>query len=118
MTLAGVSTDALEKVAGPVRYTYDTAQPAGAAPEPVAGDPAPGRVARAYGATRFTLKRDVIESLGPGEVVRIETPSGGFELTKAQVYEAFPRAVQSRSYREGGVYHWPRVPRAAERFRV
>ena len=118
MTLAGVSADSLGKVAGPVRYTYDTARPAAAAPESDAEGSVPGRVARAYGATRFTLRRDVIESLGPGEVVRIETPSGGFELTKAQVYEAFPRAVQSRSYREDGIYHWPRVPKSAERFRV
>ena len=46
------------------------------------------------------------------------TPVGTFEMTKADFYRAFPNVVRSRSYREGGVYHYPSVPKAALEFRV
>ena len=41
------------------------------------------------------------------------TPDGTFEMTKADFYRAFPNVVQSRSYREARVYHYPKVPAAA-----
>jgi hypothetical protein len=76
------------------------------------------RVVTEYMAGRLTFKRDVIEALMDSDCFRIITPQGTFEMSKAEVYASFPSVVRSRSYRESGVYHYPRVPRAAEPFRV
>lgn len=77
-----------------------------------------GRPAVAYRASRLTFKRDLIEPLGESSLFRIETPVGHFEMTKAEFYRIFPGVVASRSYRDDGVYHYPRVPMCAEPLRV
>jgi hypothetical protein len=76
------------------------------------------RVVSEYMAGRLTFKRDVIEELEDSEAFRVVTPEGTFQMTKTDVYTAFPAVVRSRSYREAGIYHYPRVPKAAEPFRL
>lgn len=71
-----------------------------------------------YMAGRLTFKRDVIEPLKEFDVFRVVTPHGTFQMTKADVYAAFPAVVRSRSYRDAGIYHYPRLPEAAKAFRV
>jgi len=71
-----------------------------------------------YSATRLTFKRAIIEPLRDNDTIRIVTAHGTFEMTRADFYDAFPKVVRSRSYREGGNYNYPTIPRAAERFRI
>jgi len=63
-----------------------------------------------YTATRLLFRADVIESLGPSQRVRIETPDGNFEMTRADFYRVFANVAQSASYLERGVYHYSRTP--------
>lgn len=71
-----------------------------------------------YRATRLTFRREVIEPLAPDERFRVITPSGTYEMTKAEFYRAFSNVPRTRSYREAGIYHYPRLPGAAAQFRV
>lgn len=70
-----------------------------------------------YAATRLSFRRDVIEPLGERDMFRVVTPQGTFEMTRAEFHDAFANVIASRSYRESGIYHYPTVPRRAERFR-
>ncbi len=70
-----------------------------------------------YQATRLLFRRDVIEPLGDEDHFCIETPVGDFVMSKAEFYQVFPGVVASKSYREGGVYHFPSPPRRANAFR-
>lgn len=76
------------------------------------------RATLSYRATRLLFKRDLIEPLPESGLFRVETPVGDFEMTKADFHDAFPGVIASRSYREGGIYHFPKPPVRAERFRV
>jgi len=71
-----------------------------------------------YLATRVAFRRDVIDPLADDDAFRIMTPEGHFEMTKREFMTSFPNVIASASYREKGTYHYPRVPSAAERFRV
>lgn len=71
-----------------------------------------------YFAGRLTFKRDVIESLSDSERFRVVTPAGVFQMTKAEFHSAFPGVIKSASYRDKGIYHYPRSPKAAEPFRI
>jgi hypothetical protein len=51
-------------------------------------------------------------------VFRVVTQDWTYEMSKASSTRSFPGVSRSRSYRESGVYHYPRVPKAAEPFRV
>lgn len=70
-----------------------------------------------YRATRLLFRRDIIETLGEHERFRVVTPVGDFEMSKAEFYLAFPGVVASKSYREGGLYHFPSPPKRADAFR-
>jgi hypothetical protein len=72
----------------------------------------------AYEFSRLCFRRDIIESLGPNEPFRVVTPVGTFQMTKAQFYGSFPKVIESRSYRIDGIYHYPKVPQRAEKFRL
>jgi hypothetical protein len=67
--------------------------------------PTPGEVARgiaiAYATANFTVYRGVVDRLRPAERFRVETQFGAYEMTRAQLEDAFPRIVASRSYRTG-----------------
>ncbi len=69
-----------------------------------------------YRFSRLGFRADVIEPLSPDDSFRIETPEGIFEMTKADFYRVFSNVVSSASYRERGLYHYPRTPQKALRF--
>ena len=73
---------------------------------------------RTYKFSRLCFKREAIESLGPNDLFRVETPLGSFQMTKSDFYRVFPNVVKSRSYLEGGLYHYRTLPSQAEQFRV
>ena len=75
-----------------------------------------GAVAASYRATRLLFRAAVIEALEPSQRFQVITPEGTFEMTKADFYRAFPNVVNSRSYRDAGVYHYPKVPVVALQF--
>jgi len=39
-------------------------------------------------------------------------------MTNADFHRVFPNVAQSRSYIEGGIYHYRKLPSQAEEFRV
>lgn len=116
----------MPRVLGPVRYEYDSALASTAATtrEPtgtVGASELDERVpppAASYHATRLLFKAAVIEPLEPLQRFQVITPEGTFTMTKADFHRVFPNVVQSRSYREAGVYHYPKVPAAALEFRT
>lgn len=69
-----------------------------------------------YSSTRLTFKAALIEPLAPDEHFRVDTPEGSFQMSKDEFYEAFPKLVQTHSYRVQGVYHSKAAPRHALRF--
>jgi hypothetical protein len=71
-----------------------------------------------YKFSRLCFKRDVIETLSPSDSFRVETPIGVFQMTKADFGRVFPNVGQSRSYLEGGLYHYRALPSQAEQFRI
>lgn len=71
------------------------------------------RPAIRYASSRLTFKADLIEPLSPGEHFRVDTPVGSFQMSKAEFYEAFPKLVQTHSYRVQRVYHSKAPPRHA-----
>jgi hypothetical protein len=73
---------------------------------------------RTYNFSRLCFKREVIESLGANDCFRVDTPTGSFQMKKADFYRVFPNVVASISYRENGMYHYRSVPRQAEEFRI
>lgn len=77
-----------------------------------------GLPAASYNFSRLCFRRDVIESIGPNETFRVITPIGTFQMTKTQFRRDFPNVVASKSYREGGIYHYPKPPLRAERYRL
>ena len=84
--------------------------------------PAPGKGRTApvatYRFSRLCFKRDLIEGIGPNDSFRVETPIGTFQMTQADFHRVFPNVAQSRSYLEGGLYHYRTLPSQAEQFRV
>jgi curved DNA-binding protein CbpA len=71
-----------------------------------------------YEFSRLCFKADVIESLSDQGSFRVVTPVGIFQMTKADFYRDFANVVRSRSYREGGIYHYPTVPQKALGYQV
>lgn len=71
-----------------------------------------------YKFSRLCFKRDLIEALGPHDSFRVETPIGTFQMTQADFRRVFPNVTRSRSYLEGGLYHYRTLPSQAEQFRV
>lgn len=100
-----------------VKHPVDQVQAAATAATPSV-DAERGSVAVSYRASRLWFKRDIIEPLAAGDRFRIETPIGDFEMTKADFHRVFPNVIASRSYREGGNYHWPSPPASADQFRL
>lgn len=124
VSLAGTGSKALAKSSGPVAYAI---APRATASAPIAleqshGESVDHQGGRAhvltYEATRLAFKADLIEPLPSSGRFRIVTPVGTFEMSKAEFYSAFPNVVKSKSYKEGRLYHYPTVPKAALRFRI
>ena len=77
-----------------------------------------GQPAAIYESSRFCFKRDVIERLAPQAEFRMITPVGVFQMSRATFHREFSNVVASDSYKNGGVYNYPRLPSKAEGFRV
>lgn len=73
--------------------------------------------ANEYKATRLLFRANVIEALTDNDVFKVHTPEGTFSMTKADFYRVFTNVVESKSYREKGIYHYPIVPSKALQFR-
>lgn len=69
-----------------------------------------------YEFSRLGFKAEIIERLGPKDRFRIITPEGTFEMTKAEFYHDFDNVVRSMSYRDRGLYHYPRTPAKALKY--
>jgi hypothetical protein len=80
------------------------------------GDPA-GEIVE-YRKSRLWFMADVIEHLGMDQTFRVVTPTGVFEMTRAEFYEHFPNVSASASYQIGRHYHYKNVPYKALRFLV
>ena len=96
------------KEAALIRLGSDVLTPGKGGPAPVA----------TYRFSRLCFKRDLIEALGPTDSFRVKTPIGTFQMTQAEFHRVFPNVTQSRSYSEGGLYHYRTLPSQAEQFRV
>ena len=86
-----------------------------AVPTVVRGVPEPSAT---YQFSRLCFRKHEIESLGPNESFRVVTPVGTFQMTKSEFYREFRNVVSSKSYSRDGIYHYPKLPARAERFRV
>lgn len=128
LRLARADDRVIARVAGPVHYSYTTVataptqrsevQPRTALPLESASFRTLQSNPVEYHASRLTFKRDVIEALGHDDQFRVVTPQGTFQMSKADFHAAFAKLCLTRSYRDVGIYHYPTVPRAAERFRI
>lgn len=85
---------------------------------PIGTAPRIGEPRVRYSATRLMFRKSEIEPLEPDESFEVATPTGLFRFTKRQFYDEFPGVVESTSYRLAGLYHYPKPPKRAERFRV
>ena len=72
-----------------------------------------GEPAVTYTFSRLCFKASKIEPLQPDEAFRVVTPVGTFQMTKAEFYNTFPKVVESKSYAQSGLYHYPSVPQRA-----
>lgn len=70
-----------------------------------------------YPYPRLCFKAKHIEPLSDDNTFEIVTKEGTFQLTKADFYSVFPNVVKSKSYREEGIYHYPKVPEKALQFK-
>ena len=50
------------------------------------------------------------------DVFEVITPEGVFRMTKREFYRDFAGVVASKSYTEGRIYHFPKVPARALRY--
>lgn len=130
LRLAGARDGEIPRGTGPVTYAYDASDASEvprrarqSASQGASGDGAARSigasrgVATEYSSARLTFRRDVIDALGPDDVFRVVTPRGTFEMTRAEFEDVFANVVGSRSYQDGGVYHYPTVPEKVQRFR-
>lgn len=71
-----------------------------------------------YSYHRLCFKADVIEPLGMDDRFCIVTNHGTFAMTKGEFYETFPKVLESKSYRQDRIYHYPKPPQRALRFKI
>lgn len=69
-----------------------------------------------YKATRLLFRAEVIEPLKDSDIFRIHTPEGTFSMRKIDFYQVFSNVVMSNSYRNRGIYHYPKTPAKALAF--
>ena len=71
-----------------------------------------------YSHSRLCFKADEIEPLGMDDRFCIVSNAGTFVMTKREFYETFPKVLESKSYRQAKLYHYPKPPRRALQFKV
>lgn len=81
-------------------------------------EPPTTRLAASYEHSRLAFVADVIEPLASTNRFRIVTPTGTFEMTKADFYRDFANVTKSASYRDRGLYHYPTIPEKARKYIV
>jgi len=67
---------------------------------------------------RLCFLAEEIEPLDLNESFRVICPEGIFQMTKEEFYREFSNVVKSRSYRDGGKYHYPKPPNRAFQFLI
>jgi hypothetical protein len=72
------------------------------------------RVSATYSFYRLGFRADVIEPLAKTDVFRIETPDGAFQMSKGDFRRVFANVAASTSYRDNGLYHYPRTQKALQ----
>lgn len=75
-----------------------------------------GKLGKIY--TRLTFIRDQIEPLNWDDSFVIRTIKGNYRMTKREFYDVFSNVVNTISYKENGIYHYPTTSKKAEMFRV
>ncbi len=71
-----------------------------------------------YEHSRLCFKAMLIEPLAMKEVFEVRTSEGTFSMTKEDFYRDFSNVVDSRSYKEDGIYHYRKVPKKAMAYLV
>ena len=71
-----------------------------------------------YKYSRLCFKHKVIDALTPDDEFRVETPSGAFQMSKADFEADFGRIARTASWKRLGFYSYPVVPSKAEKYRV
>jgi hypothetical protein len=122
---ANMEMDRFSQPSGPIAYTYKESRLSERLPPSVStATLSSTQIAPAsddavtYKVSRLLFKASVIEPLELHQRFRIVTPVGSFEMTKADFYRTFSNVIRTASYREGGTYHYPIVPRVALQFLV
>jgi hypothetical protein len=108
----------LPRADGELRYVYPLDAQDSMAKAAITPTADSANVAATYRYSRLCFRADVIEPLQDDDVFEVVTPEGRFRMTKAEFSRAFPGVVASRSYREGRIYHYPKVPQAALPYRL
>ena len=101
----------------PPRYVFPLNKPAALPPQVPAG-PSGHKIAASYSSSRLCFKANVVEPLEMDDTFEVITPVGTFQMTKAEFYRNFANVIQSKSYRESRIYHYPKVPQIALKFRI
>lgn len=71
-----------------------------------------------YEFSRLCFKADLIEPLNWDDYFCVITKECVFKMTKREFYENFSNVVKSKSYQEDRIYHYPTIPKKAEKFIV
>lgn len=66
-----------------------------------------------YEFSRFCFKADAIEHLTANDAFIVHTPKGSFQMTKADFYDVFSNVAKTKSYKERGIYIYPKTPAKA-----
>ena len=78
-----------------------------------------GLIKVTYENSRLCFLREKIDPLNSNDAFQIKTHNDGtFIFTKDEFEKTFENVIQSRSYREKGIYHYPTPPSKALRFRI
>lgn len=78
----------------------------------------PNTIAASYKFNRLCFKRSIIEKLALTDKFEVVTPTTTFQLTRGQFESTFASILVTRSWLEGGVYHFPTAPKKALQFKV
>lgn len=71
-----------------------------------------------YTYSRLTFQADIIEPLSENDMFAVHTKDGTFQFTKKDFYREFSNVVKSKSYKEGRLYNYPKIPKKAMSFLI
>jgi hypothetical protein len=67
---------------------------------------------------RLTFYASEIDKLANQDSFEIITDNGTFRMTKKEFYFTFKNVAESKSYRVGGLYHYPKTPKKALQYLI